>query len=146
MMGEYLLSITTLAIFFDLLELLSAERYKALTRAAVSLILIMAIITPLPSLIGNIRGELDFSVGDAMEGEDIRLVSFEVGISRYIASEFDLSAEEVLVEAINFDPEEMRAEKILITLTGRAALANYKNIEKTVSRLELGVAEVKIEI
>ena len=145
-MGEYLLSITTLAIFFDLLELLSAERYKALTRAAVSLILIMAIITPLPSLIGNIRGELDFSVGDAMEGEDIRLVSFEVGISRYIASEFDLSAEEVLVEAINFDPEEMRAEKILITLTGRAALANYKNIEKTVSRLELGVAEVKIEI
>ena len=79
MMGEYLLSITTLAIFFDLLELLSAERYKALTRAAVSLILIMAIITPLPSLIGNIRGELDFSVGDAMEGEDIRLVSFEVG-------------------------------------------------------------------
>ena len=146
MMGEYLLSITTLAIFFDLLELLSAERYKALTRAAVSLSLIMAIITPLPSLIGNIRGELDFSVGDAMEGEDIRLVSFEVGISRYIASEFDLSAEEVLVEAINFDPEEMRAEKILITLTGRAALANYKNIEKTVSRLELGVAEVKIEI
>lgn len=146
MMGEYLLSITTLAISFDLLELLSAERYKALTRAAVSLILIMAIITPLPSLIGNIRGELDFSVGDAMEGEDIRLVSFEVGISRYIASEFDLSAEEVLVEAINFDPEEMRAEKILITLTGRAALANYKNIEKTVSRLELGVAEVKIEI
>ena len=145
-MGEYLLSITTLAISFDLLEIMSAERYKALTRAAVSLILIMAIITPLPSLIGKIQGDLDFSMGDSIEGEDIRLASFEEGIAGYIASEFDLLREEVEVEAINFNSNVMKAEKILITLTGRAVLANYKSIEKAVNQLGLGVAEVKIEI
>ena len=145
-MGEYLLSITTLAISFDLLEIMAAERYKALTRAAVSLILIMAIITPLPSLIGKIQGDLDFSMGDSIEGEDIRLVSFEEGIRGYIASEFDLLREEVEVEAINFNSNGMNAEKILITLTGRAVLANYKSIEKAVNQLGLGVAEVKIEI
>ena len=47
-MGEYLLSIITLAIIFDVLELFSAERYKGLTRAAMSLILVMAILSPLP--------------------------------------------------------------------------------------------------
>lgn len=145
-MGEYLLSITTLAISFDLLEIMSAERYKALTRAAVSLILIMAIITPLPSLIGKIQGDLDFSMGDSVEGEDIRLASFEEGIAGYIASEFDLLREEVEVEAINFNSNVMKAEKILITLTGRAVFANYKSIEKAVNQLGLGVAEVKIEI
>ena len=145
-MGEYLLSITTLAISFDLLEIMSAERYKALTRAAVSLILIMAIITPLPSLIGKIQGDLDFSMGDAIEGEDIRLASFEEGIRGYVASEFNLLREEVEVEAINFNSNVMKAEKILITLTGRAVLANYKSIEKAVNQLGLGVAEVKIEI
>ena len=145
-MGEYLWSITTLAISFDLLEIMAAERYKALTRAAVSLILIMAIITPLPSLIGKIQGDLDFSTGDSIEGEDIRLASFEEGIAGYIASEFDLLREEVEVEAINFNSNVMKAEKILITLTGRAVLANYKSIEKAVNQLGLGVAEVKIEI
>lgn len=144
-MGEYLLSIITLAIVFDILELFSAERYKGLTRAAMSLILVMAILSPLPSLIDRIGGELDFTEIEG-SGEDIRLSAFGEGIREYISSEFDLDAEEVLVEIVGFDSEEMRCEKILITLSGRAALADYKRVERLIDGLGLGDAEVKIEI
>lgn len=144
-MGEYLLSIITLAIVFDILELFSAERYKGLTRAAMSLILVMAILSPLPSLIDRIGGELDFTEAEG-SGEDIRLSAFGEGIREYISSEFDLDAEEVLVEIVGFDGEEMRCEKILITLSGRAALADYKRVERLIDGLGLGDAEVKIEI
>lgn len=144
-MGEYLLSIITLAIVFDILELFSAERYKGLTRAAMSLILVMAILSPLPSLIDRIGGELDFTETEG-SGEDIRLSAFGEGIREYISSEFDLDAEEVLVEIVGFDSEEMRCEKILITLSGRAALADYKRVERLIDGLGLGDAEVKIEI
>ncbi len=145
-MGEYLLSIATLAIALDILEILAAEKFKALTRAAVSIILVTAIITPLPSLLGQLKGELDFSFEDQVSGEDIRLSAFEEGIARYIATEFDLDRSDVSVEAIGFSAEEMKAERILVTLSGLAVTANYKKIEKTLNQLELGVAEVKIEI
>ena len=39
MMGEYLLSLISLAIVFDVLEYLSAEKYKGITRAALGLLL-----------------------------------------------------------------------------------------------------------
>lgn len=144
-MGEYLLSIITLAIIFDVLELFSAERYKGLTRAAMSLILVMAIISPLPSLVEKIGGDLDFSEIEG-SGEDIRLSAFGDGIREYISSEFDLDSDEVAVEIVGFDKEEMKCEKILITLSGRAALADYKRVERLIDELGLGEAEVKIEI
>jgi hypothetical protein len=144
-MGEYLLSIITLAIIFDVLELFSAERYKGLTRAAMSLILVMAILSPLPSLVEKIGGELDFSEIEG-SGEDIRLSAFGDGIREYISSEFDLDSDEVAVEIVGFDKEEMKCEKILITLSGRAALADYKRVERLIDELGLGEAEVKIEI
>ena len=145
-MGKYLLSITALAVALDLLEVLSAEKYKAITRGAVSVILTVAIITPIPSLVEEIKREPDFSYVEKNEGEDICLASFEEGIARYIAAEFNLSRECISVEAVGFDVQTMRAERILITLSGSAAMANYKRIEKTVSELNLGEAVVKIEI
>jgi hypothetical protein len=144
-MGEYLLSIITLAIIFDVLELFSAERYKGLTRAAMSLILVMAILSPLPSLVEKIEGDIDFSEIEG-SGEDIRLSAFGDGIREYISSEFDLDSDEVAVEIVGFDKEEMKCEKILITLSGRAALADYKRVERLIDELGLGEAEVKIEI
>lgn len=145
-MGGYLLSVITLAILLDILEHFSAEKYKGLTRAAMSLILVMAILSPLPTLVEKMRGELDFSEMEESMGEDIRLTAFTEGIAEYIAFEFELSRDEIAVEAIGFDPKGMRAEKILITLSGKAALANYKRVEGEINQLGLGEAEVKIEI
>ena len=145
-MEKYILSITVLAVALDLLEFIAADRYKALTKAAVGVILVMAIITPLPALIEKMQEDLDFSeVGDR-EGEDIRLSAFEEGIAQYVSQEFGLAREDVSVEAEGFDSDNMKAEKILITLTGSAITANYKKIIATTNALGLGEAEVKIEI
>ena len=64
----------------------------------------------------------------------------------YIAERFSLRRDEVGVEAVAFSPSDMRAEKIIVTLTGAAALADNKKIRKVINDLNLGVAEVKIEI
>lgn len=145
-MGKYLLSITVLAVALDLIEFVSADRYKALTKACVGIILVMAIITPLPALIEKMQEDLDFSeIGD-MQAEDIRISAFEDGIAQYISESFGLSRECVSVEAEGFNSDDMKAEKILITLTGSAVAANYKKIESVVNGLGLGEAEVKIEI
>ena len=145
-MGKYLLSITVLAVALDLIEFIAADRYKALTRASVGIILVMAIITPLPALIEKMQGDLDFSGVEDTQAEDIRLSAFEEGIAQYISGEFNLARENVSVEAEGFNSGDMKAEKILITLTGSAVMANYKKIEGAVNSLGLGCAEVKIEI
>ena len=145
-MGKYLLSITVLAVALDLIEFVSADRYKALTKACVGIILVMAMITPLPALIEKMQEDLDFSeIGD-MQAEDIRISAFEDGIAQYISESFGLSRECVSVEAEGFNSDDMKAEKILITLTGSAVASNYKKIESVVNGLGLGKAEVKIEI
>lgn len=145
-MGRYIFSIIALAIIFDISEMISADRYRTLTRAGVSLLLVMAIVTPLPGLINEIKGGLDFSDLENSADGDIRYEAFVSGLREYISSEFDLSREDVAVEAIGFSEVDMRAEKILITLSGKAALANYKRIESSIDQLGLGEAEVKIEI
>lgn len=145
-MGRYIFSIIALAIIFDISEMISADRYRTLTRAGVSLLLVMAIVTPLPGLINEIKGGLDFSDLENSADGDIRYEAFVSGLQEYISSEFDLSREDVAVEAIGFSEVDMRAEKILITLSGKAALANYKRIESSIDQLGLGEAEVKIEI
>lgn len=145
-MGKYILSITVLAVALDLLEFIATDRYKALTKAIVGVILVMAIITPLPALIEKMQEDLDFSeIGDA-QTDDIRLSAFEEGVAQYVSSEFGLAREDVSVEAEGFDPDNMKAEKILITLTGGAITANYKKITAATNALGLGEAEVKIEI
>lgn len=145
-MGRYIFTIIALAVIFDISELISADRYKGLTRAGVSLLLVLAILTPLPGVIDEMRGALDFSDLESSEGADIRYDAFVSGLREYISSEFDLSREDVEVEAIGFSEVDMRAEKILVTLSGKAALANYKRIESVIDQMGLGEAEVKIEI
>lgn len=145
-MGRYIFTVIALAVIFDIAEMISADRYKGLTRAGMSLLLVMAIVTPLPGLISDMKGEMDFSdIGDFGDA-DIRYAAFVSGLEEYISSEFDLPREDVTVEAIGFSEDDMRAEKILITLSGKAALANYKKVESSINQLELGEAEVKIEI
>ena len=145
-MEKYLLSITVLAVALDLIEFIAADRYKTLTRACVGIILVMAIITPLPALIEKMQGDLDFSGVQHTQAEDIRLSAFEEGVAQYISGEFNLARENVSVETEGFNSSDMRAEKILITLTGSAIIANYKKIESAVNSLGVGRAEVKIEI
>lgn len=145
-MKEYLYLIIILAAVLDLLSHFSAERFKDISTAALGLILTLAILLPLPGLYKKISGEIKFSTPEISQGEDICLAAFEEGIVQYVSDRWELEREDLEVETIGFSREEMRAEKIIISLHGKAALSDYKRIEKELSELGLGEVEVKIEI
>ena len=145
-MKEYLFLIIVLATVLDLLLHFSNEKFKDISQGALGLILILAILLPLPGIYKKISGELQFSSPEISEGDDICLSAFEEGIAQYLSDRWGLKREDVEVEAVGFLREEMRAEKILISLHGKAALSDYKRIEKELSELGLGEVEVKLEI
>ena len=145
-MKEYLFLIIVLAAVLDLLLHFSNEKFKDISQGALGLILILAILLPLPGIYKKISGEIQFSSPEISEGDDICLSAFEEGIAQYLSDRWGLKREDVEVEAVGFLREEMRAEKILISLHGKAALSDYKRIEKELSELGLGEVEVKIEI
>ena len=145
-MKEYLLLTIAIATALDLLIYFSDERFKDISKGALGLILCLSILAPLPGIYKKISGELVLSVPETLEGEDVCLSAFEEGVSRYISEKWELKAEDVQVEAISFSREEMKAEKILVTLSRRAVFVDYKRMEKELSGLGIGEVEVKIEI
>ncbi len=145
-MKEYLMGAVVLIFAVDMLGILAHEKYKEITEAALGVVLTLALILPLPKLVSEIGNKIRFPEIESTEGEDIYLLSFEEGIAEFVVGKFGVPREEIEVEAIGFSQGGMRAEKIVITLHGTAALADYKKIGREVEELSLGEVEVKIEI
>jgi hypothetical protein len=145
-MKEYLYLIIVLSAVLDLLLHFSNDKFKSMTEGALGLILTLVILAHLPTVYKTVSNNIRFPTPEISLGDDICLASFEEGIARYVSQRWELKREEIEVEAVGFLREEMRAEKIIISLHGKAALSDYKRIEKELSELELGEVEVKIEI
>ena len=146
-MKEYLFLIVALCGALDLLLLVGNDKYKKITDSALGVLMILVIALPLPKVFDELKNDFELenfdSAGDA---DEFGKSSFEMGIKEYIAGEFSLSRDDVSVEAIGFSSSEMKAEKIIITLTGGGILSDNKKIERAVKSLELGAVEVKFEI
>ena len=57
-------------------------------------------------------------------------LAFEDGIAEYIADEYGVSRDNVAVFVDGFDMGSLTAERIYVTLSGRAALIDCKSVEK----------------
>ena len=68
------------------------------------------------------------------------------GIGRMISEKYGLVREDILVRAEGFDFESMSAERVVVILCGRAAMADRYSIEKYVSDEGLGRCEVEIRL
>ena len=145
-MREYLFAVAGLAVVLDFLALISNEKCKKITEAALSIILILAVVLPLPGLIKDFGEFINIEENGEEVSSELYQLSFEDGIREYLADKFALSKNDIEVEAVGFLPEKMTAERILITLRGSAVLADNKRIRSAVNDLEIGEAEVKIEI
>lgn len=146
-MKEYVLSIISIGTALDALGLICHERYKKITSSAMGILLILVVILPLPEILQDLGETLKFEVSDIdMSSQEFSKVAFEEGISLFVAERFSLKQADVEVEAISFSSSEMRAERIIITLTGSATIADNKKIRQTLEELDLGAVEVKIEI
>lgn len=155
-MGEYLSFVIGAAAVVALGGLLAHGGVtEKSTRAALGVILLATVATP---LVGGIRelGELtlDGVLGDySVEIDEEDSACYETaeeafceGIRSEVCAEFSLEADEVTVLVFGFELTEMRAEKIKIILSGRAACADSRSIAAHVRGAGLGDCEVELEL
>lgn len=151
-MGEYLISLISVGALSGIASLVSYGKEQTRTeKFAVAVILVFSVISPLVSLVSDFEG-FDFSDFEAPELEggssygEAGREAFELGIKRLVASEWGIEEGKILVAAENFDFNTMTAGKIRITLLGKAAGVDYKEVEKYIEDAGLGACEVSYAI
>lgn len=148
MTGGYLYVIAVMAaVAFASFASYDEERARQ-SRFALGIILLASLVSPLVSVVRGI-GSIDFTY----TGEDYSAISVEktveeafvCGISLAIGEKFGIKEEDLSVEALGFDSERVRAESLLVTLSGRAAVKNYREIESYVESLGVGKCILEVQ-
>ena len=149
-MTGYILSVYCVAALLGILSQLSFDKSgKRGERAVFAVLLLYTVLTPVGELVGEDLS-FDFDIPSLDEGdleyEQAARRAFEAGVVRLIADKYSLPEESVRVMVEELDVKTMRAGKIRVILSGRAAFADYRGIEEYINRLDMGVCEVEIEI
>lgn len=119
---------------------------------AVGIIILWVILSPLGESLSHFDPEswLDsVEIGDYEGDGQIGSViedAFAEGIASAVAEKFSLDTENIRVRLYGFDQSRLSAERIRIILSGRAAFADYKAVEKYIDEMNIGECEVEIEI
>lgn len=152
MLREYFSEIIILMTFAAILLGIAHPKLKGATSYSIGVLMICVILLPLvdiirdfdtKSMFDSINTDLEYDITD-----DMIEASFEEGISEYIAQKYGVDKSCVSVMADGFDMERLRAERIYVTLSGRAVFLDYKKIEDEV-RSEFtngGECEVSLKI
>lgn len=150
-MSEYAVSIFAICLVVGLASALSYGLGGA-ERIALGIITLYVVIAPVVSMISEFdpEGWLQSvnSSSPEIDEEYTAVVeeAFAEGICLAVADKFSFERENVRVRLFGFDFQKMRCERIRITLSGRAALSDYKAVERYVNGLDYGECEVEIEI
>ena len=135
MLSGYFSATLTTCIFIAVLLALAHPRLKSVSVFGAGILLVCVIMLPLVDIIS------DFDINDSLEGlindmqyegmsDDAIEIAFERGIAKYVADEYGVSPDNVAVYVDGFDMGALTAERIYVTLSGRAALLDYKSIEE----------------
>lgn len=150
-MTEYALAAFGICAVVGLLSLLSygSGRVESLSLAIICL---FVLVSPVAEAIGDMKSQLPF---DKIEIPDLENESgysellseaFADGICSALAEKYYLNKEDIRVRLYGFDGKNMSADRILVILSGRAALADCLAIEKYLDSLSMGECDVEIEI
>lgn len=151
-MREYLLGIFALVFLIGVCRMIGyRSEDDAASRFAFAVLVLYTVLTPVFSggvNIGSLdMGDFDISIPEGdRDYITVTESAFKNGVHSLICSEFSLSQDEVRVEVEGFDIERVRASSIRVYLSGRAALADNKRIEKYVTDNGLGECDVRIEL
>ena len=150
-MSEYAIGVFAICIVGGVLMKLSYGSGD-MSRLAIAIITVYVIAAPAADTIK----EADFNsifdkvqISDAELGADYEKVTrqaFEKGVCAAVAMEFSLDEGDIAAVASGFDSKEMKAEGIKVILSGRAALQDFRLIEKYVNELNIGECRVEIQI
>ena len=152
-LGEYIFSVVLTATALGLISYLSYPSQNArLVRCAASVLLVYVIISPLANFSGISDGLSDLiesTQPPSFKIEESELSvsaaeAFAEGVRGLVSEKYGISEENISVHVINLNIKQMRAEKIKITLSGKAALADWRSVEAYVSGEGLGDCEVNV--
>ena len=130
--------------------LYDAERaYSA--RMAISVVLLLALLSPLPALLANVPTLSFPSLSDGVtegEGEYIRVAesAFKEGIAEMLAEKYSLPKESFAVKLEGFDFANMSAERITVTLRAGAVRCDPLAVEKYINSYGIGECYAEIGI
>lgn len=150
-MSGYALGVFAICLVGGAFTLLSHGSGRA-ERVVIGIVTLYIIISPLADGLSDfdvdrwlesLRGE---GVEVSPEYEEVLEQSFSEGLKNAVAEKFSLKRDNIRVSLSGFDVEKMRAERIRISLSGAAALADYKAVEKYINGLDVGECELEIEI
>ena len=150
-MSGYVLSVFAICLIAEALRLLSYGR-SAVERFAVGVITLSVILAPISGIISDfdVEGWLDSLKQEQgeinSEYEATVEAAFSDGIKRAVAEEFSLNKDNIRVRVVGFNAAEMSAERIYVSLSGSAAIADYRAVKKYLDRLDIGECDVSIEI
>ncbi len=151
-MTEYMTAVFALCAVISLCSMISFKEKKDFSvRFAFSTLVVYAALMPIVSSHLSFDKEIffdyEFDAGEYSEDYiSVAEDAFCEGIKRLVTEKYGLSGESVFVLAEGFDFESMSADRIRIILSGAAALADYKGIEKYINDFEMGRCSVEIEI
>lgn len=152
-MREYVVSVVAVSTLAALAVFISyGGASERAVKGAVSVILIYTLCMPIVDMVGdfsveNLNFELQLEdVESSSEYFETVEQAFVRGVKSYVCEEFGLDVDEVFVKIQGFAIESMRAERISIVLSGRAALSDVTRIAEAVKNAGLGECEVNIKI
>lgn len=147
MENSYLYTVLALAsVAFASFVIYDAQRLRE-ARFTLGIILLASLILPISSAVKGFS-ELDFDTGgdyatSSLANETVE-EAFCRGIAEAVCGEFSFKTSDVSVKAVGFDAEGMRAEKIILTLSGKAALGDIGAAEDFVSELGFGKCTAEV--
>ena len=152
MLKAYFGDVMYLSVFIALAVGISHPRLKRPLSFGAGVLIICVILLPLVDIIKDIDIKIDTK--DYLENIETNLsddaleMAFEEGIREYISGEYKVDKDLITVMADGFDLECMRAERIYVTLVGRAAMLDYKMIESVVEKefTKEGECEVSLRL
>ncbi len=149
-MSEYALAVFGICLVVGICLTVSHGSSKAQS-LALGIITLWVILSPLGDIIEHFdpnswMDSIDIPDYDSGEIDIVIEDAFADGICSAVADKFSLNRDDIRVRLYGFDKEEMRAEKIMIILSGRATLSDYKAVEKYINSMEVGECNVEIEI
>ena len=135
------------ALFGVALRLAHTRHRGGVTAFSYGAMLLFVIVSFFPS---DIR--LDFNIQqitpdvDAGEYYYTTLEACEEGIRRAISEELSLPIDGISVVLSGFEIEKMSAECVMVTLSGTAALGDYKRVERFVNEIGMGRCVLDVQI
>lgn len=151
-MSEYAIGVFAICVISGVLGLFSYRSGERGERLALAIITLYVIASPLVKAAANFDPE---GIGDYLEPGDVRvddgysqvaMEAFADGLGAAVAEKFSLDRDLVRVNVVGFDFENMCAQSIEVVLSGRAAMADYRAIERYINDMDIGECNVEVGI